>query len=449
MNNLNFRRGVLFAAAFSMLLSGCGMEPIVTDTLDLQQTTEAATAAETSAVTASESTTVLTALTSVSTQTSVNVTGTESAVSAADVQTEATAESAPAASSAAENTAAAERTTASGAVTTAAQAVTTASSATATETTASSAVSTKQYDTGEGTTRKENGILIIHSGTDHPRALEIYEGNFPLGTRFANAVNKWKARIGSSVNVWCMVPPTSYSFYKPADREDKGGTQEENLDHIAGCLEDVTFVPIWNILNARKDEPIYSLTDYHWQQLGAYYAAEQFARIAEVPYESLDSYTPVTREGYVGAFYWVNKVKELNETREPFVYYKPSNLDTITTTYFNTSYKNPHEGNLLREDMKVGASYQIFGGTDELILQVETDAPNERVLVIFKDSFGNALVPCLTHSFKKIILCDFRYFDLDPIQFMKDVGATDLLFCINASTLMSSTKIKAIDNLVK
>ena len=60
--------------------------------------------------------------------------------------------------------------------------------------------------------------------------------------------------------------------------------------------------------------------------------------------------------------------------------------------------------------------------------------------MIFKDSFGNALVPFLTHSFDKIVVCDFRYFDIDPIQFIKNEGATDLLFCMTTSNIMTRSK---------
>ena len=50
---------------------------------------------------------------------------------------------------------------------------------------------------------------------------------------------------------------------------------------------------------------------------------------------------------------------------------------------------------------------------------------------MFKDSYGNAVVPNLTGSFENIYVCDMRYFDLNSIEFIKDVGATDVLFAMN------------------
>jgi hypothetical protein len=72
----------------------------------------------------------------------------------------------------------------------------------------------------------------------------------------------------------------------------------------------------------------------------------------------------------------------------------------------------------------------VFGG-DEQITQVNTSCKNARTLVIFKDSYGNALVPMLTSSFENIYVCDMRYFDLNAISFIQQVGATDVLFAMN------------------
>ena len=59
-----------------------------------------------------------------------------------------------------------------------------------------------------------------------------------------------------------------------------------------------------------------------------------------------------------------------------------------------------------------------------------TDCDNGRTLVIFKESYGNALAPFLTSCFESIYVCDVRYFDLNAKEFCESVGATDLLFAV-------------------
>jgi hypothetical protein len=245
-----------------------------------------------------------------------------------------------------------------------------------------------------------------------------------------------------------MVVPTSQAFYTPEDVASKYGDQLTEYHNIAEHLEHVTGVPVWDALQSHTDEPIYSRTDYHWQPLAAYYAGEQFAAFAGVPYAPLDTYDSVTRDGYVGAFSKVNKVTLLEEYPEEFTYYKPANLEQISCTYYNTSFGNARQGSLFHEDNSVNASYTVFVGTDDCILETDTNVDNSRVLVIFKDSYGNALVPFLTQSFSKIYLCDFRYFNQNAIDFMQEVGATDVLFAMSTVAVTTSSKVDQVASLL-
>lgn len=299
----------------------------------------------------------------------------------------------------------------------------------------------------DGTTQIINGIMVTNSGTDHPRAIELFSGNRKNAERYAQTLNSYKAALGDAVNVYCMVVPTSQAFYTPADYAGQYGNQQEYYNLIASGFAGVAGVPVYETLDAHKAEPLYSRTDYHWQPLAAYYAAQQFAATAGVDYADLSTYTPVTREGYKGAFCNVNKI---SLTPEQFTYYKPANLDSITCTYYDTAFNNGKTGSLFFENNGISSSYTVFVGRDDCILQVDTDAPNERVLVIFKDSYGNALVPFLTQSFKKIYLCDFRYFDRNAVSFMQEVGATDLLFALSTVACCTSSKVdKVAGNLTK
>ncbi len=302
----------------------------------------------------------------------------------------------------------------------------------------------------DGVTKIVNGVMVVNSGTDHPRAIELFSGNFNTATRYAQTLNSYKATLGDAVNVWCMVVPTSQAFYTPADVAGQYGNQLDHYNTICANFDGVTGIPVYETLDAHKDEQTYSRTDYHWQPLAAYYAAEQFAAFAGVPYAPLDTYTPVVREGYVGAFYRVNNVTELGNHPEQFTYYKPANLDACTFTYYNTAFGGAHQGSLFFENNSVNASYTVFVGSDECILEADTNVDNDRVLVIFKDSYGNALVPFLTQSFSKIYLCDFRYFDRNAASFIQEVGATDLLFAMSTVAVCTSSKVdKVANNLTK
>ena len=295
-----------------------------------------------------------------------------------------------------------------------------------------------------GTSRMFGNILVTDYGTDEPRAIEPFSNNNKVSTRYAQTLNHYKESLGNSVNVWNMIVPTSQAFYTPEEYADEYGSQLEEYENVAAHLDGVTSIPLFDTLSSHKDEPIYSRTDFHWQPLGAYYAGEQFAAFAGVPYAPLDTYEKVIREGFVGAFSKVCDVSMLEDYPEEFTYYKPANLSQIDCIYYNTAFSSAREGKLFHEDNSVNASYTVVVGTDECILEMETNVDNSRVLVIFKDSYGNALMPFLTQSFSKVYLCDFRYFKGNALNFIEEVKATDVLFAMSTMAVTTDSKVDMI-----
>lgn len=268
-------------------------------------------------------------------------------------------------------------------------------------------------------------ILVVNN-----RGLMLYGGGKENGLEYAASLNAYKKALGDSVNVYSMVCPTAVSYYMPENYLNLTADEKANIDNINSALEGVTPVNIYDALLLHKNEAIYSRTDHHWQPLGAYYAAEKFAETANVPFAKLSEYETVTLPGYVGTLYGYTKSASLINNPEDFVYYIPK-INTVTTRY-NTVFDEPHEDSLLLDPSYMSNSnyYMVFGG-DQQITHVSTDCKNGRTLVIFKDSYGNALLPVLTSSFENIYLCDIRYFDLNAVSFVQQVKATDLLFAMN------------------
>ncbi len=270
-----------------------------------------------------------------------------------------------------------------------------------------------------------NNIVVVKN-----RGLMLYGGGKENGQEYAASLNAYKSSLGDGVNVYSMVCPTAVSYYMPENYLDMTASEKDNIDAINASLSGVTPIDVYDALLLHKSEAIYSRTDHHWQPLGAYYAAEEFARTANVPFAPMSEYEIVTLPGYVGTLYGYTKNASLLNNPEDFIYYKPK-AATVTTRY-TTAFTEPHEDVLTLDPTPMSNSnyYMVFGG-DEQITHVATSCKNGRTLVIFKDSYGNALLPVLTNSFENIYLCDIRYFDLNAVSFVQQVGATDLLFAMN------------------
>lgn len=275
----------------------------------------------------------------------------------------------------------------------------------------------------------ENGILVAKLADGHYWGLMPCWGTYGLCENWAESANAFAAAL-PDVTTYQMTIPTSSEFYVPASYSSGfTASQFARAEHIAENLVNVRNIDVFPALSAHLDERIYSRTDHHWFPLGAYYAAQVFAENADVPFAELDEYTVVTKSGYVGSMYSYSNDIHLKNDPEDFDLYLSPNRDKLTTFYYNSAFENGYKSNLFTSP-DGGAFYCSFLGSDDRIAEISTDCENGRTLVIFKESYGNALAPFLTSSFEKIYVCDIRYFDLNAVDFCKKVGATDLLFAV-------------------
>lgn len=276
-----------------------------------------------------------------------------------------------------------------------------------------------------------NSILVYDD-----RGIMLYGGSYSNGQMYAEYVNNFKADLG--INVYSMVCPTPVSYYLPKKYSDLSASEKDNIDNINQYLNGVTPIDAYGALLEHKNEDIFQRTDHHWSQLGAFYAAQEFAKQAGVPFAKLSSYRRTELDGYVGTLYGYTGNSDLYDNPEKFVYYKPSN--DYSTTVYDPDLTNEREGNLLIniDALDPGSWYLVFLGTDAAVTHVHTNVANGRKLAIVKDSYGNALVPCLTSSFEDIYVVDMRYFEVNAVSQFRQWGVTDLLFAMNTFSATGS-----------
>lgn len=306
------------------------------------------------------------------------------------------------------------------------------------ESTTSEEESTPQPDTSNPSPNGElSGVVIV---CPDGRGMPVFGGG--TGATYAEAVNEVKEKVGSQVNVFSMIIPTQGSFYMP-----EGFSMANEWDFIANVNEQLYgIIPVdaYTALSKHTDEEIYARTDHHWMQLGAYYAAEEFVKTAkiDVPFAPLSDYERHDVAGYLGTLYGFSEQNPtMAKNPETFVYY-------IGPNDFATYYMNPTDTiftrNSMFQSMPVGYSYGTFMGGDEKVVHVTTDVTNGRKLLVIKDSYPNALIPCLTGSFEEIWSADMRYleemehFPRSISQIVKDYGITDVLFCMDTFSVVSN-----------
>ncbi len=280
-----------------------------------------------------------------------------------------------------------------------------------------------------------HGIIIAGEG-NNVRALMAYGGAEEGGVAYANACNEYQKAFPNA-KVYCMLVPTAGEFYCPDAAKEATKSELPTIKAIHERLNDsVKVVNAYSALAAHVKEPIYLRTDHHWAPLGAFYAAQAFARVAGVPFKDLKSYTKKVVHNFVGTMYGFSKDISVKNAPEDFVYFIPNGV-TYTTSYIH--YKSNEKYQVISEGPKVageffytypdgsGGAYSTFMGGDAKITHVNTSTKNGRRLLIIKDSFGNAIPGYLFYSFEDIHVVDFRYFAKNMKNYVRDNNITDIL----------------------
>ena len=293
----------------------------------------------------------------------------------------------------------------------------------------------------DGTAKIANaGILIVGSG-DKVRALMVFGGSAKGGVAYARVANEYKKTFGSAVNVYCMVIPTAIEYYCPEQARRRTQKQWRTINNIHQHLSpDVLAVDVYTSLGNHADEDIYLRTDHHWAPLGAFYAAKEFARVAQVPFRQLDSYTRKVVRGFVGSMYGYSNDIAIKNAPEDFVYFVPNGIKytvtytnyTIDEDYHVTGIGKPYRGPFFYHYRNgSGGAYSTFMGSDAKITRIATQTKNGRRVLILKDSFGNALPGYLFFSFEEVHVVDTRYFTKNMVEYVHDNKITDILFANN------------------
>ncbi|MGN0600447.1 MAG: DHHW family protein [Oscillospiraceae bacterium] len=275
----------------------------------------------------------------------------------------------------------------------------------------------------------------------------LFGGNKKQGARYAEIINKFKASL-ENVNVYNMVVPTSVEFYLPKKYSKYSSSEKDSIDYIYSCLSpDVIPIDAYSKIAEHTDEYIYLRTDHHWAPLGAYYAYTAFCEALGMEYHPITDYTEKVKQGFVGSLYGYTNDITLANAPEEFHYFLPPDVTYSVQTY-NYATLAPNNGGALFHEYVEGANcYGMFLGADAIHTKITTSTQNGRKIVVFKESYGNAFVPFLVNNFEQIYVIDIRYFGTNAVDYIKKIGATDVLFIDNCFAANTSSLIKHIEDL--
>lgn len=298
------------------------------------------------------------------------------------------------------------------------------------------------------------GIVVVGSGSN-VRALMAYGGGEKSGKPYIELLAEYARRFPGK-NVYALISPTATEFYLPEKAKKCSNPQRPTIEYVRQNLPaGVKFVDAYSALARHVDEDIYLRTDHHWAPLGGYYAAEQLARVAGVPFKDLGSYDRNVIHGFVGSMYGYSKDIAVKNAPEDFVYYTPRGVEYQTTyityrtnnNYQVVSQSAPTQGTYFYKFKDgSGNAYLTFMGSDQKLTKVKTSTPGNRKLLIVKDSYGNTIPGYLFYSFAEIHVVDFRYFKNNMVDYVNTNGITDICIAFNIFNICSSSTAQKVRN---
>lgn len=280
-----------------------------------------------------------------------------------------------------------------------------------------------------------NGLLI--SGT---MGMEMFYGSTSCAESYSAVLGKFRSRLSDDIRIYSLVVPHASSYYAPSNYSYLLDYGKRAFDTLTANLPDgVIYVDVYNTLKEHLDEPIYPRTEHHWNALGAFYAAREMCSLAGISLPGLEQFEKQTQSGFVGSLYTLYKADILKNNPEDFVFYVPTN--TYTAKFYNKGNYDLSSPNMTRSSClfdlsgSTSGKYATFLAADDYFVHIETGNSSGRNLVIFKDSYGNALAPFYAASgFDNIYFCDIRTFALNGPEFAESVGATDVMFAVSGFT---------------
>ena len=188
--------------------------------------------------------------------------------------------------------------------------------------------------------------------------------------------------------------------------------QEEILKFMHSELsEDVVAVDTFNALLPHNNEYIYFRTDHHWTALGAYYSYRAICEALDYVPADLDSFEVWEQGEFKGSLtYQCARPRKL----------KPDYVDAyipqgeIQHRVYN-KMGIPTERTLLQDmrERDVNTKYLTFIWSDNPLSEIVNESlPDGPTCILVKDSFGNALAPFLTQNYHRVLVVDYRKFNL-------------------------------------
>ena len=278
--------------------------------------------------------------------------------------------------------------------------------------------------------QKDNNGIYLHDG--YAAKLE-----FPLDQSSVDyAVDKFQyikdTYLGGSKIVMAVVPDKGY--YLAQSLGYPAMDYESLFDQLQEKLSWAEFVDLTESLSLED----YYRTDTHWRQEQLLPAAGALCEALGVAAPEAEAFTATTLERpFYGVYY--------GQAALPL---KPENITLMESNWLSQCRVYNHETGSYQDvyDMtKLDSAdlYDVYLSGAQALLTIENpNGPQDKELIVFRDSYGSSIVPLLCENYGKVTLVDLRYISSQMLGQYLDFSGQDVLMLYSTLILNSSTSLK-------
>ena len=242
-----------------------------------------------------------------------------------------------------------------------------------------------------------------------------------------------------------MLAPTAQEFFKDKMPSYNGYLSQKGfIEDVYEQMEGFTTIDSLSFMSEHKDDYLFYRTDHHWTSLGSYYAYCSAAKALGYSAYSLNDFNIETvSSDFRGTLY--SKTLDNGVTPDSIDYYHlKNNAPEITMTVNTGTEEKVYDSLYVRDYLDVKDKYSSFTGSNQPIIEIDTNIENGKKLLIVKDSYAHSLVPFLANHYEKITMVDMRYINGDLNYFIDMDEYNQALFMFNAVSFSTDEMLDKI-----
>lgn len=210
--------------------------------------------------------------------------------------------------------------------------------------------------------------------------------------------------------------------------------QGKVLDDMASVMYgDVNYINLRSTFEKHKGEYLFFKSDFHWTQLGAYYTYCEYAKsigLTPTPLSAFEDRVLTTE--FIGLTNIYAQDERVNTFYDTLHAYMPRKKHTYTIYYDAEKNIKGQYDTCVHTNILTYSCFLIGDQPYAEIVVPEND--QSKVVLVIKESSGNAFVPFLIEHYGKIIVIDPRHIDIDIRPLVKNEGVDDIILFATAST---------------